>query len=95
MKIKFLFPLLIVPFFAIACGNSQQQKLPSEQNQQSQKTPPTEGNISNSPQIDLVFQKMIQILNHFLGKSQKMSLKNSFLNHKSQFFNFLIIMLKI
>ncbi|MDW2914934.1 DUF31 family protein [Mesomycoplasma ovipneumoniae] len=75
MKIKFLFPLLTVPFFAIACGNNQQQKLPSEQNQQSQKTTPTEGNISNSPQIDLVFQKIDSKFESLFGQKSENEFK--------------------
>ncbi|WNM15430.1 Ig-specific serine endopeptidase MIP [Mesomycoplasma ovipneumoniae] len=75
MKIKFLFPLLTVPFFAIACGSNQQQKLPSEQNQQSQKTPPTEGNFSSSPETELVFQKINSNFESLFGQKSENEFK--------------------
>ncbi|WP_143825230.1 hypothetical protein, partial [Mesomycoplasma ovipneumoniae] len=75
MKIKFLFPLLTVPFFAIACGSHQEQKLPSEQNQQGQKSTHLEGNFSNSPETELVLQKIDSNFESLFGQKSENEFK--------------------
>ncbi|WP_341500948.1 hypothetical protein [Mesomycoplasma ovipneumoniae] len=75
MKIKFLFPLLSVPFFAIACGSNQQQKLPSEQNQQGQKSTQSEGNFSSSPETELVLQKIDANFESLFGQKSENEFK--------------------
>lgn len=75
MKFKFLFPLLSVPFFAIACGSNQQQKLPSEQNQQSQKGTQPEVNFSNSPETELVLQKIDANFESLFGQKSENDFK--------------------
>ncbi|WP_010321152.1 Ig-specific serine endopeptidase MIP [Mesomycoplasma ovipneumoniae] len=75
MKIKFLFPLLSVPFFAIACGSNQQQKLPSEQNQQSQKGTQPGGSFSSSPETELVLQKIDANFESLFGQKSENEFK--------------------
>ncbi|WP_069096658.1 Ig-specific serine endopeptidase MIP [Mesomycoplasma ovipneumoniae] len=75
MKIKFLFPLLTVPFFAIACGSNQQQKLPSEQNQQGQKNTQPGGNFSSPPETELVLQKIDANFESLFGQKSENDFK--------------------